>query len=728
MRNKILSIIICFCLVMSFTFSGCASSASSSAAASSAAVSSEESSAQTVNILSFTSTTIDAYVDSISGNTLQLTLGSISEGMSMGSGNSTNGNTPPSMPSGNGTSDSSGSQGNGGTPPSMPSGNGASDSSDSQNNGGTPPAMPSGNGSNDTSGSSQSDGNTPPAMPSNGTASGTSDSTESESSESTSSTGNSTNDPAAQTGQTGPSSSNTKTFVKSSTTASLLIEDESIISTENSGTSSSASLSDIKEGSVIEITIDENSNITGISILDVTVSSDSDSQGGMGVSGSSGQTGGSSNVTYTASNEYTTDTTVTGETIASTGTDENAALIQSGATVKLENDTVTRTSSDSTGGDNSSFYGIGAAVLVLDSSTAYVNGGTITTDSAGGAGAFAYGTGTLYIAGVTINTTGNTSGGIHVAGGGTLYAWDLNVTTQGNSSAAIRSDRGGGTMVVDGGTYTSNGTGSPAIYCTADIAVNDSTLTANNSEGICIEGKNSIHMFNCDLTSNMKDDSQNDTTWSVIVYQSMSGDSTVGKGTYQMVGGSLTSENGGLFYTTNTQSDILLDNVTINESSDSEFFLQCTGNTNQRGWGSSGSNGADCNFTAIDQTMSGDVIWDSISQLDFYMTGSSSLTGAVTDDETWAGNGGNGYCSMYISSGSTWTVTGNSTVTNLYNAGTIKDASGNTVSIVGTDGTSYVTGNSQYTITVTSYSTSVDLSGAQTASSFSDYSVDEPSM
>ena len=45
-----------------------------------------------------------------------------------------------------------------------------------------------------------------------------------------------------------------------------------------------------------------------------------------------------------------------------------------------------------------------------------------------------------------------------------LYAWDLNVETKGESSAAIRSDRGGGTMVVDGGTYTSNGVGSPAVW------------------------------------------------------------------------------------------------------------------------------------------------------------------------------------------------------------------------------------------------------------------------
>ena len=281
-------------------------------------------------------------------------------------------------------------------------------------------------------------------------------------------------------------------------------------------------------------------------------------------------------------------------------------------------------------------------------------------------------------------------------------------------------------MVVDGGTYTSNGTGSPAVYSTADITVNDATLTANGSEAICIEGLNSIRLFDCNLTGNMSDNSQNDCTWNVILYQSMSGDSEVGNSTFEMDGGTLTAKNGGMFYTTNTESTITLSNVDITNADDSEFFLRCTGNNNQRGWGQSGSNGADCLFTAIDQEMSGDVIWDSISQLDFYMTDGSTLTGAVQDDETYAGNGGSGYCSFYIEKGSKWVVTGDSTLTNLYNAGTIVDASGNTVTIKGTDGTVYVKGTSSYTITVDSYETSVDLSGASTISSWSDYEVAKP--
>lgn len=428
---------------------------------------------------------------------------------------------------------------------------------------------------------------------------------------------------------------------------------------------------------------------------------------------------------YDAANEYSSDETVSDTSLESTGTDENAALVSDGAEVTFNNDAISRTSSDSQGGDNSSFYGVGAAVLATDG-TAYVKDSTVTTDSKGGAGLFAYGDGTVYAADTDITAQQDTSGGIHAAGGGTLYAWNLSVETNGESSAAIRSDRGGGKMVVDGGTYTSNGVGSPAVYCTADIAVNNAELTANGSEAVCIEGLNSLRLYNSNLTGNMSDDDQNDTTWTVILYQSMSGDSEVGNSTFQMDGGTITSKNGGLFYTTNTECTIALKDVDITYNDDSEFFLQCTGNNNQRGWGQSGANGSDCNFTADSQDMKGNVIWDSISNLDFYMTNGSTLEGAFVNDESNAGNGGDGYCNVVIDKDSTWTVTGDSTITSLSNAGTITDADGKTVSIVGTDGTTYVEGDSDYTITVGSYQDSADTSNATAIDDWSNYEVERP--
>ncbi len=477
--------------------------------------------------------------------------------------------------------------------------------------------------------------------------------------------------------------------------------DEQSQDSQNSDNQSADTLtiSDLSEGDTISVETDDQGNVTEITVMGGHM--------GQGGPGNNSQNGGPGNQaqgvdSYTAVTEYTEDTETDGQTYESTGTDENAVLVSSGATVTLDNATVTRQSSDSTGGDNSSFYGVGAAVLTTNGTTT-INKAQITTDTKGGAGVFAYGDGVVYVNDSEITTSQDTSGGIHVAGGGTLYASNLKVETNGESSAAIRSDRGGGTMTVDGGTYTSNGTGSPAVYTTADITVKNATLTATNSEAVCIEGKNSLTLTDVDLTGNMPENEQNDCTWNVILYQSMSGDSEEGNSTFTMTGGSLTAQNGGMFYTTNTESTFNLENVDIDYADENDFFLKVTGNSNARGWGSTGENGAKCTFSATDQMMEGDIIWDSISTLDFTMNGKSTLTGAILDDESNAGNGGDGYCNLTISEDSTWIVTGDSTLTSLTNKGAIVDANGNTVTILGTDGTTYVKGTSSYTITVNSY-------------------------
>ena len=452
-------------------------------------------------------------------------------------------------------------------------------------------------------------------------------------------------------------------------------------------------LSALSEGTMVTITFDDDGNAAT-----VTISDGGNAPGG----GAPGGSASSQPESYNAVTEYTEDTEVSDETFSSTGSDENAVLVSNGSNVTLKDITLDRTSSDSTGGDSSSFYGVGAGLLVTDG-TVTIDNATITTDSAGGAGIFSYGNGNVTVSDSTITTRQDTSGGIHVAGGGTLTAKNLTVTTNGESSAAIRSDRGGGTMTVDGGSYTSNGTGSPAVYCTADISISNAALTANGSEAVCIEGLNSLKLTDCDLTGNIPENEQNDCNWTVILYQSMSGDSEVGNSNFSMTGGSLTSKNGGMFYTTNTESTFYLSGVDLSYSDSNDFLLKCTGNSNARGWGSSGANGADCEFTTDAQTMAGKIIWDSISQLDVSLKNKSTWTGSFVQDESNAGNGGDGYADLTVDSSSTWIVDGDSTLSSLTCKGTITDADGNTVTVKSTDGTTYVEGTSSYTITVNSY-------------------------
>ena len=467
----------------------------------------------------------------------------------------------------------------------------------------------------------------------------------------------------------------------------------------------SIQVSDIKEGDFVKITTDSNGTAVQISLADMPGGPDGPQGGpGNGAPGAGDPGGGaqSAPTSYSSVKEFTSDTEESGQSYTSEGTDESAVLVSNGANVTLKDFTVNRTSEDSKGGDSSSFYGVGASVLATDG-TVNLSGGTITSDADGAAGAFAYDKGTVNISDTAITTTGNTAGGIHAAGGGTVNAENLTVHTSGESSAAIRSDRGGGTMRVKGGSYTSSGTGSPAVYCTEDIEVEDAKLTAENSEAVCIEGLNSLSLTNCDLSGHIQENEQNDCDWTVILYQSMSGDSEVGNAVLNMTGGSLTSENGGLFYTTNTESTFYLNNVNITPSSNNEFFLKCTGNANKRGWGQSGANGADCSFTAENQKMEGDVVWDSISNLKFKMTEGSILTGGFIQDESCAGNGGSGTADLSIDATSTWIVTKDSQLSSLTNKGTIKDAEGKTVTIKGSDGTVYVQGDSAYTVTVESY-------------------------
>ena len=579
----------------------------------------------------------------------------------------------PEKPDGENSSDANGQSGENGEAPEKPDGENSSDANGQSGENGEAPEKPDGENSSDANGQSGENGEAPEKPDGEGAS-----------------------DESGAPGENGEAPQG-----------------------QPGGEQETIALSDLAKGDQIMITLNDDGTAASITVM----SMDGGQGGGMAPGGAPGGQQGAPD-SYDAANEYTEDAESDGESFVSTGTDENAILVDNGANVTIKNAQVSRQSSDSTGGDSSSFYGIGAAVLAKDG-TVNVSDSEITTDAAGAAGVFAYGDGTAYVSDTTITTQQDTSGGIHVAGGGTLYAWNVNAETSGESSAAIRSDRGGGTIVADGGTYTSNGVGSPAIYSTADIAVNDAQLTANGSEAVCIEGLNSIHLFNSDLTGNMADDEQNDCTWNVILYQSMSGDSEIGNSTFEMEGGSLTAKNGGMFYTTNTESTFLLSGVDITYADDSEFFLRCTGNENRRGWGSVGSNGADCLFTAKEQEMQGDVIWDSVSDLDFYMTDGSTLTGAVVDDESCAGEGGDGVCNFYISDDSTWVVTGDSTLTDLQCAGTITDENGNTVSVVGTDGTVYVDGDSEWTVTVESYEDTADLSGAAASTTWNDYAVDQ---
>ena len=396
-----------------------------------------------------------------------------------------------------------------------------------------------------------------------------------------------------------------------------------------------------------------------------------DGNGGSGGAPGGAPGGSSADIDYSGTIEITSADSQSGQTYSSTTADESALLISTSDEVTITNPTVTKTG-DSDGGDNCNFYGLNAAVLVKDGSATTITGGTITSDADGANGVFSYGGNggqngasgdgtTVTIRDTTITTTGNGSGGIMTTGGGTTYAYDLNVTTGGQSSAAIRTDRGGGTVYVDGGSYTTSGLGSPAIYSTAEIHAVDATLISNLSEGVCIEGLNSIELTDCDLTANNTKCNGNATFLdSIMIYQSMSGDAESGTSSFTMTGGSLTSKSGHVFHVTNTSAVITLKGVEIvNLDGDNILLSVCAD-----GW-SGGSNIA--TLKAIAQRLIGAIKVGSDSTLTLEFTDSSSfegyIDGKITNASGAAVSAEVGTVSVTLDDSSTWTLTGDSYVT-----------------------------------------------------------------
>ena len=304
-----------------------------------------------------------------------------------------------------------------------------------------------------------------------------------------------------------------------------------------------------------------------------------DGEGG-GFGGGTPPGGSTSSFEYAAATEVTEAAELADGTYVSDTADESALIVNTADAVTISNPTVTKTG-NSDGGDNCNFYGLNAGLLVMGGSATTITGGTIETSASGANGVFSYGGNggrngaegdgtTVIISDTVITTTGDGSGGIMTTGGGVTYASNLTVNTSGRSSAAIRTDRGGGTVVVDGGSYTTNGLGSPAIYSTADITVKNAALVSNLSEGVCIEGKNSITLENCDLTASNTQCNGNATFLdTIMIYQSMSGDADSGTSAFTMAGGSLTSLSGHMFHVTNTHAVITLSGVELaNEGSD----------------------------------------------------------------------------------------------------------------------------------------------------------------
>jgi len=350
--------------------------------------------------------------------------------------------------------------------------------------------------------------------------------------------------------------------------------------------------------------------------------------------------------------------------------DESAVDVSGTEQVTLSGVTVRKTGGNASSADAASFRGVNSAVRVYDSAVLTISDSVIEATAQNATGVFAYDHGTIYISDCTVTVTGGGAGGVQVAGGGTLIGSNLTVTSA--SKAAIRSDRGGGTMILDGGAYTSTGkNGCPAIYSTADITVKNAVCVSEQSRAVIIEGKNTVTLENVTIEGNDQSTKEGSVRANVLLYQSASGDAGVGTSVFTMTGGEMICQSGAMFYCTNTNSIINLNGAALNLSGDGTLLIVSAGR-----WGKEGRNGGDCMLNAQDQTLEGAITVDGISSLAISLS-NSAYTGAINE------SGEAGEVKVTLDEGSAWTLTGDSYITAF---------SGNAEKVIGNGYTLYVNG------------------------------------
>ena len=273
-----------------------------------------------------------------------------------------------------------------------------------------------------------------------------------------------------------------------------------------------------------------------------------------------------------------------GESFTATEADQNAALVQNGGTLTLEN-ALLQKSGDDTDGDRCNFYGVNSILTAVgEGSSATVSNSSLTATSAGSNGIFATDGATVTVSDTSIDTTADNSRGLDATYGGVITADNVDITTAGDHCAGIATDRGGGTITAVDSTVSTQGSGSPILYSTGDIEVENLTGTASGSQIAGMEGLNTICIENSTLTSSITGKTASDPIANgIIIYQSTSGDAEATTGstaTFTAKNSTLSSaiQSGSMFYLTNTSANITLQNTELDFDSSQATLITACGN------------------------------------------------------------------------------------------------------------------------------------------------------
>lgn len=357
--------------------------------------------------------------------------------------------------------------------------------------------------------------------------------------------------------------------------------------------------------------------------------------------------------TFKGTTIVTENKSIAHESMTNTTADQNAFIGKNKAVIDIENSVFDKTG-DTTSDDNSNFRGQNAVVLGIEGSQINIKGSNITSNSKGSNAVFATGEGSVInVENTNIHTKSDSSRGLDATYKGTVNGKNLTITTEGAHSATLATDRGEGTITAEAAKLTTSGEGSPVIYSTGNIMVNNVNGIANNSEVGVVEGKNSITLTNSNVTG-YKDNG-------FMLYQSFCGDAESGIARLKAENNTLTTHATGAFlYVNNTTAEVDLSNNVISMPNTSTLVKAAADSR----WGKTGENGGHLTLRTSNQELSGNIMADSISTIALDMTNGSSLVGAVNTDNAAK------EVTVKLSKDSNWILTGDSYVKSLNNEDT----------------------------------------------------------
>ena len=366
--------------------------------------------------------------------------------------------------------------------------------------------------------------------------------------------------------------------------------------------------------------------------------------------------------TFKGTTIVTENKSIAHESMTNTTADQTAFIGKNKAVVNIENSVFDKTGS-TTSDDNSNFRGQNAVVLSIDGSQINIKGSNITSNSKGSNAVFATGENSVInVENTNIHTKSDSSRGLDATYKGTVNGKNLTITTEGAHSATLATDRGEGTITAEAAKLTTSGEGSPVIYSTGNIMVNNVNGIANNSEIGVVEGKNSITLTNSNVTG-YKDNC-------FMLYQSFSGDAESGIARLKAENNTLTTHATGAFlYVNNTTAEVDLSNNAISMPNTSTLVKAAADSR----WGKTGENGGHLTLRTSNQELSGNIMADSISTIALDMTNGSSLVGAVNTDNAAK------EVTVKLSKDSNWILTGDSYVKSLSN----EDTTGSNIQLNG---------------------------------------------